>query len=102
MINYTTTSFSYPTNYPFQSYSARMPVPGTTANFGDINANLYYATVLGGVATLITLNNYIPFYAGTPQYVWAMAEFAKVDRKKTPWLIVQVPHCRTSRVYCRT
>ena len=26
-INHTTTNFSYPANYPFQSYSARYPVP---------------------------------------------------------------------------
>ena len=48
VINYTTTSFSFPTNFPFQSYSARFPVPGTTSNFGDITQNLYYSTVIGG------------------------------------------------------
>lgn len=26
-INYTTTSFSYPYNYPFQSYASRWPAP---------------------------------------------------------------------------
>jgi hypothetical protein len=30
---------------------------GTTARFGDISNNLYYATLIGGVAKLITLNN---------------------------------------------
>ncbi|KAG2485785.1 hypothetical protein HYH03_015496 [Edaphochlamys debaryana] len=89
VINYTTTSFSFPSNYPFQSYSARFPVPGTTKNFGDITSNLYYSTVIAGRIKLITLNNYVPFHPGTPQYMWAMKEFAAVDRTQTPWLFVQ-------------
>ncbi|KAG2441245.1 hypothetical protein HYH02_010088 [Chlamydomonas schloesseri] len=89
VVNYTTTSFSYPANFPFQSYSARFPVPGTTSNFGDITQNLYYSTVIGGKVKLITMNNYVPFHKGTPQYDWAMKEFASVDRKKNPWLFVQ-------------
>ncbi|KAG2423817.1 hypothetical protein HXX76_014977 [Chlamydomonas incerta] len=89
VVNYTTTSFAFPANYPFQSYSARFPVPGTTSNFGDITQNLYYSTIIGGKVKLITMNNYVPFHKGTPQYEWAMKEFASVDRKKTPWLFVQ-------------
>ena len=38
---------------------------------------------------MITLNNYIPFQKGSPQYIWAMDAFASVDRTKTPWLFVQ-------------
>ena len=49
----------------------------------------YYSTVVAGVITLITLNNYIPFHEGTPQHNWAMEAFAKVDRTQTPWLFVQ-------------
>ncbi|KXZ54062.1 hypothetical protein GPECTOR_5g17 [Gonium pectorale] len=89
VINYTTSTFAFPTNYPFQSYSARFPAPGVTSNFGDITNNMYFATVIGGVAKLITLNNYMPFQRGSPQYEWAVAEFAKTDRRKTPWLFVQ-------------
>ncbi|PNH09476.1 Purple acid phosphatase 15 [Tetrabaena socialis] len=88
-INYNTSTFSFPTNYPFQSYSARFPVPGTTSKFGEITPNLYYSTVIGGVVKLITLSNYSPFQPGSPQHTWAMKEFAAVDRKKTPWLFVQ-------------
>ncbi|GFH10112.1 purple acid phosphatase [Haematococcus lacustris] len=90
VVNYTTTSFSFPTNYPFQSYAARMSVPGVPlSQVGDINAALYYSTVVGGVIKLITLNNYIPFHIGTPQYAWAVEELTSVDRSLTPWLIVQ-------------
>ncbi|KAL6761255.1 Metallo-dependent phosphatase-like protein [Haematococcus lacustris] len=90
VVNYTTTSFSFPTNYPFQTYAARMSVPGVPlSQVGDINAALYYSTIVGGVIKLITLNNYIPFHIGTPQYAWAVEELTSVDRSLTPWLIVQ-------------
>ena len=56
VINNTTTSFSFPTNYPFQSYSARFPVPGTTSNFGDITQNLYYSTIIAGKVRKQTAN----------------------------------------------
>ncbi|GFR53263.1 hypothetical protein Agub_g16045 [Astrephomene gubernaculifera] len=89
-INSTTSSFSFPSNYPFQSYAARFPAPGTpAASLGAITPALYYSTVIAGAVTLITLNNYIPFQPGSPQHSWALAEFAKVDRAKTPWLFVQ-------------
>ncbi|KAL6758152.1 Metallo-dependent phosphatase-like protein [Haematococcus lacustris] len=89
-INYTVTSFAFPSNYPFQSYAARWPVPGTKVqDLGNIDRSLYYSTVVGGVVKLVTLNNYIPFHAGTPQHRWAMVELLSVDRSATPWLVVQ-------------
>jgi hypothetical protein len=65
-----TLQFRYPTNYPFQGYAARYPAPGTGSNFGRINNALFYSTVLGGKAKLITLNSYVPFHEGTPQHRW--------------------------------
>ncbi|GLI71506.1 hypothetical protein VaNZ11_016727 [Volvox africanus] len=98
-ISLTTTSWSFPSNFPFQSYAARFPVPGSTAaTFGNITASMYYSTVLGGVATLISFNNYIAFHPGSPQYKWAIKEFQKVDRTKTPWLFVQY-HTSTYHTY---
>ena len=86
----TTFNFSFPTNWPFQAYTWRSPVPGSTLDtIGDINKNMYYSTVIGGLITLITLNNYSPFYPGTPQYNWAVSAFESFDRSLTPWLIVQ-------------
>ncbi|KAJ9509680.1 hypothetical protein QJQ45_011325 [Haematococcus lacustris] len=89
-INYTVTSFAFPSNYPFQSYAARWPAPGTKVqDLGNIDSSLYYSTVVGGVVKLVTLNNYIPFHAGTPQHRWTMVELLSVDRSATPWLVVQ-------------
>ncbi len=56
VINYTTTSFSYPQNYPFQSASHRWPAPGTTSGWTNITQSLYYSTVVGGQVKVIALN----------------------------------------------
>jgi len=82
--------FGYSYNYPFQAYAARYPAPGTPpAELGDIGPSLWYRTVLGGAATLLTLNNYVPFHPGSEQHAWAARALASVRRADTPWLIVQ-------------
>lgn len=43
------------TNYPFQSYAARFPVPGTVSNFGDITRNLYFSTTIGPIKLIVGL-----------------------------------------------
>ena len=62
----TTNNFTFPSNWPFQAYTWRYPVSGST--IGDTNSNLYYSTTIAGMATLITLNNYIPFYPGGEEF----------------------------------
>lgn len=37
---------------------------GTTSDFGNINNNLWYSTVIGGSIKLITLCSYAPFEPG--------------------------------------
>ena len=63
---------------------------GVKSDFGNINNNLYFSTVIAGSVRLITLNNQIPFHKGTPQYTWALKQFKSVDRDVTPWLFVMV------------
>jgi len=58
--NTSTFNFSFPSNYPFQAYASRFPVPGTYNNFGDITSSLYYSTVIGGAVKLIVMNNVRP------------------------------------------
>jgi hypothetical protein len=56
-------------------------------------ANMFYSYDIPGVAHMVYLSNYIPFDTwGTDsvQYKWLAADLAKVDRKKTPWLIVHM------------
>ena len=90
VLNSTTTSFSYPGNYPFQAYAARLPVPTAKEHFGDIDQNLYYSTTLSSTIRLIAINNYIPFHPGTPQHQWIVKELSSIDRKATPWVFVMI------------
>jgi hypothetical protein len=53
------------------------------------NTNLFYSTELPG-ATMIFITPYIPsaFGPGTAQYVFLEETLKRVDRKRTPWVIV--------------
>ena len=90
VLNATTTSFTYPNNYPFQAYAARLPVPTAKKDFGDIDQNLYYSTTISSTVRLIAINNYIPFHPGTPQHQWIVKELNGIDREATPWVFVML------------
>ncbi|KAJ0724324.1 putative phosphoric monoester hydrolase [Helianthus annuus] len=69
---------------PFKQYLHRYPTPYAASESSD---PLWYA-VRRASAHIIVLSSYSPFVKYTPQYIWLEAELKKVDRKKTPWLIV--------------
>lgn len=69
---------------PFKQYLYRYSTPYAAS--GSSNP-LWYA-VRRASAHIIVLSSYSPFVKYTPQWEWLQAEFKKVDRKKTPWLIV--------------
>lgn len=48
---------------------------------------MWYA-VRRASAHIIVLSSYSPFVKYTPQWLWLKHEFKRVDREKTPWLIV--------------
>jgi len=48
---------------------------------------MWYA-VRRASAHIIVLSSYSPFVKYTPQWLWLKNEFKRVDREKTPWLIV--------------
>ena len=52
---------------------------GTTSDFGNIDKTMWYSSNVGGVATLITLNNYMPFHEGevffTLQFKYLQSEY---------------------------
>lgn len=51
--------------------------------------NTYYSVQLSG-AHLIALSNYLPYGPGSRQLEWFRAELARVDRARTPWLLVAI------------
>lgn len=69
---------------PFKSYLHRYPTPYLAS---ESSSPLWYA-VRRASAHIIVLSSYSPFVKYTPQYKWLAKEFERVDRDKTPWLIV--------------
>lgn len=71
---------------PFKAYNARWRMPYELSNSPS---NLYYSfDVAGGSIHVIMLGSYADFDSGSDQYKWLVGDLAKVDRSKTPWLVV--------------
>ncbi|XP_057968770.1 probable purple acid phosphatase 20 [Malania oleifera] len=68
----------------FTSFNSRWRMPFLESSS---TSNLYYSF---NVATVhvIMLGSYTDFDPGSDQFEWLKADLRKVDRKKTPWLIV--------------
>lgn len=69
---------------PFKSYLHRFPTPYKASNS---SSPLWYAVRMAS-AHIIVVSSYSPYVKYTPQWQWLREELRKVDRKKTPWLIV--------------
>ncbi|KAG1368290.1 Purple acid phosphatase [Cocos nucifera] len=68
----------------FQAYNARWKMP--YAESGS-TSNLYYSFEVAGVHAIM-LGSYTEYDKNSDQYAWLKADLAKVDREKTPWLLV--------------
>ncbi|KAJ1378928.1 Purple acid phosphatase-like, N-terminal [Sesbania bispinosa] len=68
---------------PFKSYLYRY----TPYLASKSSSPLWYA-IRRASAHIIVLSSYSPFVKYTPQWVWLKEELERVDREKTPWLIV--------------
>lgn len=68
----------------FQSYNARWKMP--YAESGS-SSNLYYSFEVAGVH-VVMLGSYTDYDEQSDQYRWLKGDLSKVDRKKTPWLVV--------------
>lgn len=71
---------------PFTSYNARWHMPFEES---ASDSNLYYSFEVAG-AHVIMLGSYTAFDPSSSQYGWLVADLKKVDRSKTPWLVVLV------------
>ncbi|XVE71518.1 hypothetical protein DITRI_Ditri10aG0157200 [Diplodiscus trichospermus] len=69
---------------PFKSYLYRYPTPHLACKS---SSPMWYA-IRRASAHIIVLSSYSPFVKYTPQWVWLCEELERVDREKTPWLIV--------------
>ncbi|XP_031250474.1 bifunctional purple acid phosphatase 26-like [Pistacia vera] len=69
---------------PFKSFLHRYPTPYLASKSSN---PLWYA-IRRASAHIIVLSSYSSFVKYTPQWMWLKDELKKVDREKTPWLIV--------------
>lgn len=69
---------------PFKSYLHRFATPHVASNS---TSPLWYA-VRRASAHIIVLSSYSPFVKYSLQWRWLQEELKRVDRQKTPWLIV--------------
>ncbi|KAG2682229.1 hypothetical protein I3760_11G182600 [Carya illinoinensis] len=68
----------------FESYNSRWKMPFEESGS---SSNLYYSFEVAGVH-VIMLGSYEDYDEQSDQYRWLKVDLSKVDRKKTPWLIV--------------
>lgn len=79
---------TFPIIYPhgFKAYNARWPMP---YHQSGSKSNLYYSFDVVG-AHIVMLGSYTNFDASSDQYTWLKADLAKVNRSKTPWIVVLI------------
>ncbi|KAJ4783029.1 Purple acid phosphatase [Rhynchospora pubera] len=68
----------------FQAYNSRWKMPYEESGS---SSNLYYSFDVAGVH-VVMLGSYTDYDEGSDQYAWLKSDLARVDRDKTPWLIV--------------
>ncbi|PWA52289.1 purple acid phosphatases superfamily protein [Artemisia annua] len=71
---------------PFTAYNARWHMPYEESGS---TSNLYYSFEVSGVH-VIMLGSYTDCDSGSDQYRWLESDLKKVDRSKTPWLVVLI------------
>ncbi|OVA05869.1 Phosphoesterase domain [Macleaya cordata] len=69
---------------PFKSFLHRYATPYLASN----STNPLWYAIRRASAHIIVLSSYSPFVKYTPQWMWLREELTRVDREKTPWLIV--------------
>ncbi|KAF2288751.1 hypothetical protein GH714_012234 [Hevea brasiliensis] len=70
----------------FQSYNSRWKMPFEESGS---SSNLYYSFEVAG-AHVIMLGSFTDYDEYSEQYNWLKADLTKLDRNKTPWLLVLV------------
>ncbi|KAG9146744.1 hypothetical protein Leryth_005070 [Lithospermum erythrorhizon] len=69
---------------PFASYNARWRMPFKESGS---TSNLFYSFEVAGVHAIM-LGSYTDYDKYSEQYKWLKADLLKVDRKRTPWVLV--------------
>ncbi|XP_021728734.1 probable purple acid phosphatase 20 [Chenopodium quinoa] len=70
---------------PFTAYNARWHMPFEESGS---TSNLYYSFDVASEVHVIMLGSYTDFDQGSSQYSWLEGDLKKIDRNKTPWVVV--------------
>ena len=57
---------------------------------GSASALYYSFDAAGGAVHVVMLGSYAAFNSTSAQYGWLARDLARVDRRATPWLVVQL------------
>ncbi|XP_061994554.1 purple acid phosphatase 22-like [Rosa rugosa] len=68
----------------FIAFNARWAMPYKESGS---TSNLYYSFEVAGTH-IIMLGSYAEYHSESEQYSWLVADLAKIDRKRTPWVVV--------------
>ncbi|XP_077243597.1 purple acid phosphatase 18-like [Tasmannia lanceolata] len=81
----------------FESYNARWKMPFEESGS---SSNLYYSFEVAGVH-IVMLGSYADYDEYSDQYSWLKADLSKVNRQRTPWLLVffHVPWYNSNRAH---
>ncbi|KAI4300455.1 hypothetical protein L6164_033832 [Bauhinia variegata] len=71
---------------PFTAYNARWRMPFEDSRS---DSNLYYSFDVAAVH-VIMLGSYTDFDSDSAQYKWLQSDLSKVDKGKTPWIVVLI------------
>ncbi|XP_076891649.1 purple acid phosphatase 22-like [Bidens hawaiensis] len=77
---------TFPFIYPdgFKAYNSRWPMPYQQSGS---ESNLYYSFDVAGTH-IIMLGSYADFSIDSAQYKWLANDLYKIDRSRTPWIVV--------------
>ncbi|CAN1133789.1 Purple acid phosphatase 22 [Linum perenne] len=84
--NHEMEGFEFDVDDQFMSYNARWLMPHKQSGS---TSNLYYSFDVAG-AHVVMLGSCTDSGHGSDQYEWLVADLARTNRKKTPWLIVSM------------
>ncbi|XP_074268874.1 putative purple acid phosphatase 20 [Silene latifolia] len=72
----------------FTAYNSRWRMPYEESGS---SSNLYYSFDVASMVHVIMLGSYTDFDPASSQYAWLESDLKKIDRKRTPWVVV-IPH----------
>ncbi|WOL01606.1 putative purple acid phosphatase 20 [Canna indica] len=76
---------------PFVAYNARWRMPYDADPATASGSNLFYSfDVASDAVHVVMLGSYADFGPDSDQYKWLAADLSRIDRRRTPWVVVLI------------